>query len=168
MEQKQTSSTGMIAVIRLKGEVDVPGDVEHALQLLGLRSRHSCVVLRDSPSLRGTLSIVKDWVAWGEIDGETLLLLLRGRGRLSGGRPLTDDAVKASGWNSLEEFVNDLMQGKASLKCGGKGKCLKGLKPFFRLHPPKGGLKGIKANYGNGGDLGYRGGGINELLRRMI
>lgn len=109
----------------------------------------------------------------GEIDGETLLLLLRGRGRLSGGRPLTDDAVKASGWNSLEEFVNDLMQGgKASLKCGGGrgGRCLKGLKPFFRLHPPKGGLKGIKASYGNGGgDLGYRGGsGINELLRRMI
>ncbi len=54
---------------------------------------------------------------------------------------------------------------------GGKGgRCLKGLKPFFRLHPPKGGLKGIKASYGNGGgDLGYRGGsGINELLRRMI
>lgn len=68
MEQKQTSSTGMIAVIRLKGgEVDVPSDVEHALQLLGgLRSRHSCVVLRDSPSLRGgTLSVVKDWIAWG-------------------------------------------------------------------------------------------------------
>ncbi|MEM2203989.1 MAG: 50S ribosomal protein L30, partial [Sulfolobales archaeon] len=43
------------------------------------------------------------------------------------------------------------------------------VKPVFRLHPPSGGFKGsIKKPYGNGGELGYRGQDINDLIRRMI
>jgi large subunit ribosomal protein L30 len=39
----------------------------------------------------------------------------------------------------------------------------------FRLHPPSKGFKGkIKRGYGSGGELGYRGEKINELLRRML
>ena len=42
-------------------------------------------------------------------------------------------------------------------------------KKFFRLHPPRGGFRkgGIKRPYANGGDLGYRGEKINELIKRM-
>ncbi len=41
---------------------------------------------------------------------------------------------------------------------------------FFRLQPPKGGYegKGIKVPYSRGGALGYRGDGMNDLLRRML
>jgi large subunit ribosomal protein L30 len=36
------------------------------------------------------------------------------------------------------------------------------------LHPPRGGFRSVKRPYGNGGDLGYRGEKINELIRRML
>jgi large subunit ribosomal protein L30 len=46
----------------------------------------------------------------------------------------------------------------------------KRMKKFFRLHPPTGGFRsrGMKAHYTRGGDLGYRGEKINDLLKRMI
>lgn len=44
------------------------------------------------------------------------------------------------------------------------------LKPFFRLHPPKGGYerKGTKVSFTAGGALGYRGEKINDLVKKMI
>ncbi len=36
------------------------------------------------------------------------------------------------------------------------------------LHPPRGGFKSVKRSYANGGDLGYRGEKINELIGRML
>lgn len=167
METQQTQNK-FIAVIRLKGDVDIPEKIRYSLHILGLRSRYSCIVLPDSPSLQGMLTTVKDWVTWGEVDKDTLLLLLKERGRLKGNRPLTDDVAKRSGWNGIEDFVNALTNGTASLRCRDGKKCINGLKPFFRLHPPKGGLNSIKKYYGYGGDLGYRGSNINDLLRRML
>ncbi len=45
-----------------------------------------------------------------------------------------------------------------------------GLKPFFRLNPPRKGFarKGTKVPYAKGGASGYRGKEINKLLERMI
>jgi large subunit ribosomal protein L30 len=50
-----------------------------------------------------------------------------------------------------------------------KLKDLKIIKPVFRLHPPKKGFKrSVKKMFNDGGELGYRGPEINELLLRMI
>ena len=44
-----------------------------------------------------------------------------------------------------------------------------GLKPVFRLRPPKGGFKGtIKKHFREGGETGYRGEAINDLVLKMI
>ncbi|HNR25150.1 MAG TPA: 50S ribosomal protein L30, partial [Methanobacteriaceae archaeon] len=43
-----------------------------------------------------------------------------------------------------------------------------GLKPVFRLHPPRKGYKDIKKAFNEGGTLGYRGEDINHLLKRMV
>lgn len=44
------------------------------------------------------------------------------------------------------------------------------LKPFFRLHPPKGGFerKGIKKTFKEGGVLGNRGKEMSKLIERML
>ena len=44
------------------------------------------------------------------------------------------------------------------------------LKPFFRLHPPKGGFEkaGIKKPFTVKGALGYRGDKINDLIKKML
>jgi len=48
-------------------------------------------------------------------------------------------------------------------------KDLPGVKPVFRLHPPRKGFKGsIKKSYRAGGEAGYRGEAINDLIRRMV
>jgi len=39
----------------------------------------------------------------------------------------------------------------------------------FRLRPPKKGFKGkVKRSFAAGGEAGYRGEEINELLKRMV
>ena len=45
-----------------------------------------------------------------------------------------------------------------------------GLKPVFRLHPPRGpkGWGGIKRSFSVGGALGFRGEAIADLAGRMI
>jgi len=167
-----------LAVIRLRGIPDTPPDVEHTLNLLRLRKKFTCVIIDDRPSYRGMLDVVKDWVTWGEVDADTLAELLRKRGKLTGEKPLTEDYIKKLGWESIEEFALAFIKGEVEKlickegepvpKRDGKVMCIPHLKPFFRLHPPKGGLRSIKKHYAEGGDLGYRGIAINELLIRMI
>jgi len=156
----------LLAIIRLRGTVDVPPDVEYTLRLLRLvRKFHATLYPSELQGLEGMLHKVKDWVTWGEIDRETLIELLRKRGRTPGNKPLTDEYLKAKlGVNSIEKFADLLLEGKIQLH-----KLDHIIKPVFRLHPPRGGFKkSLKKPYGAGGELGYRGPAINELLRRMI
>ncbi len=152
----------MLAVVRLRGNVDVNRKIKETLKLLRLHKKYHCVVIPDTPSYRGMLQVVKDYVAFGEIDEETLANLLRNRGRLRGDKRLTDEYVKEkTGYESIEDFAKAVIEGKAKLKD------LPELKPVFRLHPPRGGLRSIKWHFGYGGDLGYHGKEIVKLLHKM-
>ncbi len=151
-----------LAVIRIRGRVGVPPDVKKTLELLRLHKKFHAVIIDDRPSYLGMLRKVQDYVTWGEIDAETLALLLRRRGRLRGNKKLTDEYVQKYGYSSIEEFA------KAVIECKAKITDIPNLKPVFRLHPPSGGFKGsTKLHYKAGGELGYRGPAINELIRRM-
>jgi len=152
---------GLIAVVRLRGNIDVNRKIKDTLKMLRLHKKYHCVVIPDTPSYRGMLQVVKDYVAYGEIGWEELAMLLRHRGRLVGNKRLTDEYVKEkTGYESIEEFAKAVVEGKASLKD------LPDLKPVFRLHPPRGGLKSIKKPYGYGGDLGHHK-EIGKLLYKM-
>lgn len=151
-----------LAVIRIRGRVDVPPDVKKTLELLRLHKKFHATIIDDRPSYLGMLKKVQEWVTWGEIDAETLALLLRRRGRLRGNVKLTDEYIRKYGYSSIEDFAKAIVECKATLKD------IPNLKPIFRLHPPVGGFKGsTKKHYKEGGELGYRGEAINELIRRM-
>ncbi len=154
------------AIIRIRGIPDTPYDIEYTLRLLRLVRKFHCVLYPDTPSIRGMLAKVKDWVTWGEIDRPTLIELLRKRGRVVGNKPLTDEYVKQKlGLSSIEELADKILREEILFHKLEKY----GIKPVFRLHPPRGGFrKSTKKPYGAGGELGYRGIAINELLRRMI
>lgn len=152
----------LFAVIRIRGSVGVPKEVEDTLRMLRLVRKHHCVIIDDRPSYLGMLQKVKDYVTWGEIDADTLALLLERRGRLIGNRKLTNDHVRKLGYDNIRVFAEAVIKGKASLTE------IPSLKPVFRLAPPSGGFRGsIKKPYKAGGELGYRGFAINELIRRM-
>ncbi len=157
----------LYAIIRVRGTVDIRPEVEHTLDLLRLRQKFAASLYPSSlPGIEKMLKVVENWATWGEIEAETLEKLLRVRGKLVGDKPLTDEWVKEklklSGIRELAEKLvkEEIMYHKLEPF---------GIKPFFRLHPPRGGFKrSIKRHYGAGGELGYRGKAINELILRML
>ncbi len=152
----------MIAVVRIKGRVGVNRDIEKTLHLLRLRKKHACVILPNSEEVIGMLNKVQHYVTWGEINEETLVNLLKKRGRIAGNKRLTDEYLKSKIGKNIEEVAKEVLAGNLKLKD------IPGVKPFFRLKPPTRGFRDLKKPFSMGGDYGYRGEHINELLKRMI
>ena len=152
----------MYAVVQVRGTVKTRREIKDTLAMLRLHHINHCVVVPDTPEFLGMIRKVKDFVAYGEVDAESLSTVLSTRGRLVGNRPLTDEYVKAnSGFASIDEFARALAQGEASLRD------LPGLKPVMRLHPPRKGYRTLKRTFQQGGALGYYGREINTLLYKM-
>lgn len=150
------------AIIRLRGQINVNPKIKDTLKYLRLNRVNHCVVLPDNETTKGMLQVAKDYVTWGPIEADVLAELISTRGRLVGDKPVTDDHVKANtDFTSIKEFAAAICDGKAQYKD------LADVKPLLRLHPAKKGLEGIKRSFQAGGALGYRGEGINDLLRRM-
>jgi len=151
------------AVIRLRGKHDLRDTVHDTLTMLHLTRQNHCVVIPQDPTYTGMLKVVKDFVTWGEVDEQTLAKALLRRGRAVGDKPIDDAFVKAhSKFNSIWDLSQAVAKGEASLRE------VTDLRPVLRLHPPVKGLRGIKRGYNDGGDLGYRGKAINELIERML
>lgn len=152
----------MYAVIRLRGSVNLRPDIKGTLKVLRLHKVNHCILLDENPNNEGMIRKVKDYVAWGNISEDSLALILRTRGELIGGAPLTDEYVKENTkYSSIESLAKALCERKASLKDVPR------LTPVFRLHPPRGGHKGIKKTFQQGGALGFYGEDINILLKQM-
>jgi len=152
-----------IAAVRIRGTVLARQTVIDTLKMLHLTRTNHCVILADSPSTRGMLIKVQDYVTWGEVTPQTIARVLLKRGHIQGGESLNDAYVKAhSKYSSIWDFTQALSKGEANARD------VTGLKPVLRLHPPIKGYKSVKLSYGAGGDLGYRGKEIDNLLIRML
>lgn len=154
----------LLAVIRLRGDADRKPEERKALELLRLHRVNHAVLVRDEPSIRGMLKNTLEYVVtYGEVDEDTLAMLIEKRGRLVGGGKITGEYLKKLGYSDYRELAKALIEGKAEWSK------LPGVKPVFRLTPPSKGFKGtIKKHYNEGGELGYRGSDINRLLRSMM
>ncbi len=151
------------AVIRVRGTVNIKEDIEDTMEMLRLNRVNHCVVIPDTPSYRGMLQKVKDYVTWGEIDEPTMTQLLLLRGRIDGGHPISEGFVRENTeYNSIGELAKAVCDNKLNLSK------IDGFKPVFRLNPPRKGYRTIKRAYSVGGALGYRGKDINALLERMM
>ena len=62
---------GKIAVVRVRGTVRATQKVKDTLNMLGLHRTNYCVLVSDTPNIRGMILKVKDFVTWGNIDEET-------------------------------------------------------------------------------------------------
>ncbi len=152
----------LIFVVRIRGGVDVPKKVEDDMVMLRLEHNNYATLLRESPSYIGMLRKAKDYITWGEPDAATLKLLLEKRGRLAGDAKINDESIKELGYESLEKLTQAVYSGEQEFSQ------LNGVKPFFRMHPPKKGFKRtVKRPYRDRGELGPRGEAINELIKRM-
>ena len=152
-----------LAVVRVRGTVNVRREIEDTLKMLHLTRNCHATLIDDRPSYLGMLQKVQNHVTWGEVSKEIITLLLKKRGSLVGGGKITDEYAKKIGFKSVDDLAEAIYNLQVEFNK------LPGIKPVFRLHPPRKGYKGsIKKSYKSGGVTGYRGEAINDLLERMI
>lgn len=151
----------MIAAIRVRGTTGVRGEVADTMKMLRLNRINHAVILDENPSYKGMLQKSKDYITWGEINEETLTKVITKRGRLPGGEKVTEEFLKE---NTSHKNIEDVA------KAVFKGEKLEeiGIKPVFRLHPPRKGFKNVKKAYNEDGTLGYRGEDIENLIGKML
>jgi len=142
-------SSDKIAVVLVRGMVNMNEGVKRTLTLLNLTKKNHCIVVVGNPVNMGMIKKVKDYVTWGPVHEEIIKELVTKRGKEYNTR-LTDSRNKYS-YNALD------MDGKK-------------YRPSFPLNPPRKGFgrKGIKMAFKVGGALGDRGDKINDLIKRMI
>lgn len=152
-----------LAVVRVRGVGDASPEIEKTLEILRLNRNCHITLVDDRPSFLGMLKRVRNFVTWGEITKENILLLLKERGRLVGNKKIDEGYAQKVGYKSLEALAEALYNVEVELAG------LPDIKPVFRGHPPKKGYKGkIKKSYESGGVVGYRGEAINKLIKNMI
>ncbi|MEM4311427.1 MAG: 50S ribosomal protein L30 [Nitrososphaerales archaeon] len=149
-----------ILVLRIKGQVNVPEDVENTLKRLRLYRKNFATLVDDNDNYMGMLKKCMHYIAWCEADSNIIEELLRKRGRKVGDKGLTDEDAKAWGYKDLSFLAKALGEGKVKLKE------LKGLKPFFRLNSPKGGFN-TKRLYPQRGVLG-KNPELPEIVKTML
>ena len=159
------ASKGPLLAVRLRGTASDNPDVLKTMESLKLERTFQARLLDNTPSNLGMLRLVKALVAWGEIDPEILEGVLSKRGERDGADGLDEGFLRLFDMPSLEDLAKAVVAGDVQIQALYRA----GLKPRFRLHPPRGGFKkSLRRAATDGGELGYRGADINRLVKRMI
>ena len=139
----------MICVIRIHGRVGVDRKVKETLERLRLGKKYTCIVMANTNKEQvGMIKKVRDFVASGDIKKDVFEKLIDSRGQ-----KINKDKKIDS-----KKIVEELEKGKTYESLN--------LKPFFRLHPPRGGIKS-KLHFPRG-VLGDNKEHINKLIDRML
>jgi len=147
-EKAKPAEAGLIAVVRIHGMVKVKSEIANTLDRLRLRRKYACVLIDPKDKIAmGMLNKVKYFIAYGNINNKMLTELIKERA-------MSTEKEKID----PEKITKALLEGKklTDLK----------LKPFFRLHPPRKGIKS-KLQFPKGA-LGNHKDKINDLIVRML
>ena len=151
-----------LAVVRVRGTGDASPQIEKTLEILHLNRNCHITLVDNRSSFLGMLKKARNFVTWGEITKENILLLLKKYGKIVGNKKLDDEYAPKIGYKTLEELAEALYKLEVEFRR------LPDIKPVFRAHPPKKGYKGkVKKSYVAGGVTGYRGEAINKLVESM-
>jgi large subunit ribosomal protein L30 len=162
----ESTNPPIILAVRIRGTATDNPDIRKTMEILQLESTFRARLLENSPSTLGMLRTAKNLVAWGQVSPEVLEALLRKRAEREGRMEFNDEFAKVF---FKKESIADLAKSIVAGEIGVKDLWLAGVKPRFRLHPPKGGFKrSTRRAATDGGELGYRGEDINRLVSRMI
>jgi large subunit ribosomal protein L30 len=139
----------MKAVVQLRGEVDVSGDVVDTLEMLNVGRVNHATLVPETPTYEGMVTKVNDVVAHGEPSADVVAELLRRRGDPAEGTAEVDDEWVAGNtdYDDVDALAAALVAEETTLQ-------EQGLSPTLRLHPPRGGHDGIKKSVVEGGQLG--------------
>ena len=153
----------MLAVIRVRGYVNLDVNVRQAFKHLSLGRVNYMVLIPEEATRLGQIKKTKDYITFGQVNADTLAAVLEKRGRLAGDKRLDETFLKESKFASFKDLAQAVIDGKAKLAD------LK-VKKVFRLSPPRKGFgrQGIKKTFQHSGALGDRKEKVNDLIKRMI
>jgi large subunit ribosomal protein L30 len=152
---------GLLLVVNIHGKINSPSGVRKALAELKVERRFTASLVTDDTPTVGVLKSCKDYLAWAPLDQDVLTLLLEKRGMVSETKKLDSEALSRMGFKSHEELAAKIS------KEGMKLSSVEGLRPFFKLSPPKGGFKrSLRRQFSEGGTLG-RNPNLAEIVERM-
>jgi len=139
----------MRALVQVRGEVNMDGDIRDTLEMLNLGRVNHATFVPEEPTYEGMITKVNDYVAHGEPSEETVALLVRERAEPDeGDADVDDDWVTANTeYDSVDGLAEGLLAEETTLQDAG-------LSPTLRLHPPRGGHKGVKQPTATGGQIG--------------
>lgn len=139
----------MQALVQVRGEVNLTGDVRETLRMLNLGRVNHCTFVPETDPYRGMVQKVAEVVAFGPPSEEVVETVIRRRGEPLEGADSIDDE-----WVAAETSYDDV--GALAVALVAEETTLRevGLSPVLRLHPPRGGHDGIKKSRHNGGVLG--------------
>ena len=153
---------GLLVVVNLHGMINVPHAARKAMTELKVERRFSASLVKDDPTTVGMLRLCKDYIAWAPADKELLTSLLKSRGKVSERKKLGEAELKKLGFQKYEDLASKLIDGGLKLSS------FQGLRPFFKLSPPRGGFKeSTRRHAGEGGVLGNNP-KLTEIVKRMI
>ena len=138
----------MICIIRIKGNVGLEKGVVETLKRLRLRKKYSCVIIDPKKEDLGMIKKVANFVAFGNIKKDVFEEVIEKRGQI------IDKTKKIDS----KKIADELLKGKKYEELN--------LKSFFRLHPPRKGIKS-KLHFPKG-VLGDNKEKINDLVLRML
>ncbi len=142
----------MISIIRIAGKINLNSRIKETLNRLRLKKKYACIVIGNPNNVQlGMIKLVRDFVAFGEINEETYKKLIEERGQLLDRKKSKPDAKKV---------IASILEGKKYEDFN--------LKPFFRLHPPRKGIDSKKHFGVKKGVLGNNKEKINDLILRML
>lgn len=153
----------MHALVQLRGEVNLSGDVRDTLRMLNLGNVNHCTLVPETEAYRGMVQKVSEVVAFGEPSDAVLATLIRRRGEPDVGTGSIDDewVETNTDYEDVDALASALLAEETTLR-------EEGLSPVLRLHPPRGGHDGIKHTRSDGGVLGvHEQEEIDALLRAM-
>lgn len=162
MAQK-TEECKCLVVVKITGTIRAQKEARETLQFLRLTHTNHAVIIDNRPAYKGMLQLVNSYITYGEPTKETVAMMLKKRARLEGGKKLTDEYIQKVGYKSTDDLA------EAIVTCKVVFQKLPNVQPLFKLHPPSKGYKGkTKRGFKAGGEAGYRGEAINELVKRMV
>jgi large subunit ribosomal protein L30 len=138
-----------IAAIRIIGMNKMDSKIEDTLQRLRLRKKYTLVFIKETPDMLGMLEKIKNFIAYGKVEEKTIAEVIKARGKVLGD---TKAKVKDS-----EKIAKEMIAGKnlEELK----------IKPFFGMHPARGGID-TKHHYPKGVIGKHE--DISKLIMKML
>ncbi|MGD0450891.1 MAG: 50S ribosomal protein L30 [Candidatus Bathyarchaeia archaeon] len=162
MAQK-TEQCRSLVVVKIRGTVRAQKETRETLEFLHLVHTNHAVLIDSRAAYMGMLQRVNSYITYGEPTKETVAMMLQKRARLAGDKKLTDEYIQKIGYKSIDDLA------EAIVNCKVQFQKLPDVEPRFKLHPPSKGYKGkTKKGFKAGGEAGYRGEAINELVKRMV